>query len=63
MAGKVFFVADTHFGHEAMIRFENRPFKDIRDMEYQLIKNWNEIVAPEDRCLFLEILRLEIRQK
>ena len=22
MAGKVFFIADMHFGHEAMLRFE-----------------------------------------
>ena len=38
MAGKIFFVADTHFGHEAMIRFENRPFKDIRDMEQRSLR-------------------------
>ena len=53
MAGKIFFVADTHFGHEAMIRFENRPFKDIRDMEQKIIKNWNETVAQEDRVFVL----------
>ena len=53
MAGNIFFVADTHFGHEAMIRFENRPFKDIRDMEQQIIKNWNETVAREDRVFVL----------
>lgn len=46
MAGKIFFVADTHFGHEAMIRFENRPFKDIRDMEQKIIKELEETVSP-----------------
>ena len=41
MAGKVFFIADMHFGHEAMLRFENRPFTDIKDQENQLIRNDN----------------------
>ena len=53
MAGKTFFVADTHFGHEAMIRFENRPFENTKDMERQLIKNWNETVDSEDRVYVL----------
>ena len=53
MAGRTFFVADTHFGHEAMIRFENRPFENTKDMEWQLIKNWNEVVDSEDRVYVL----------
>ena len=53
MAGKIFFIADTHFGHEAMIRFENRPFKDTADMEAKLIQNWNETVDPEDSVFML----------
>lgn len=53
MAGKIFFIEDTHFGHEAMIRFENRPFKDTADMEAKLIQNWNETVDPEDSVFML----------
>lgn len=63
MAGRTFFVADTHFGHEAMIRFENRPFENTKDMERQLIKNWNEVVDSEDRVYVLGILPLAIRQR
>lgn len=29
MAGEVFFIADTHFGDERIIKYENRPYTDI----------------------------------
>ena len=53
MAQKIFFTADTHFGHAAMIRYENRPFKDTKDMEQKLTKNWNAVVSPEDMVFVL----------
>lgn len=53
MAGKTFFIADTHFGHEAIIRYENRPFENIEEQEKQLIKNWNETVDAEDTVYVL----------
>lgn len=53
MAGNIFFTADTHFGHEAMIRFENRPFRDVKDMEEKLVCSWNETVGPEDEIYML----------
>lgn len=53
MAGKTYFIADTHFGDAAMIRYENRPFKDIAEQERILIENWNEIVENEDTVFVL----------
>lgn len=53
MAGKTFFIADTHFGHDAIIRYENRPFKDTKEQEDMLIKNWNETVDSEDTVYVL----------
>lgn len=53
MAEKTFFIADTHFGHDAIIRYENRPFKDTKEQEEMLIKNWNEVVEPEDTVYVL----------
>ena len=48
---KVFFVSDTHFGHENIIRFCNRPFLNVEEMNEVLIENWNKIV-PEDGTVF-----------
>jgi len=43
-----FFTADTHFGHANIIRYTNRPFKSIGEMDYRLIQLWNDKVKSED---------------
>jgi len=53
MLEKTFFIADTHFGHEQIIRFENRPFQDARHMDDILIANWNKAVSHQDRVFML----------
>lgn len=49
--GNIWFTSDTHFGHENIIRFCNRPFKDAVQMNEELIRRWNETV-PEDGIVF-----------
>ena len=44
----IFFTSDTHFHHDNIIRFCNRPFKDIYHMDEELIRRWNEKVGPDD---------------
>ena len=48
---KVFFVSDTHFNHENIIKFSDRPFKDVEEMDRKLIENWNNKV-PKDGLVF-----------
>ena len=43
-----FVIADTHFGHNNIIGYENRPFRDVREMDTKLIELWNSTVAAED---------------
>ena len=45
---RVFFTSDTHFNHTNIIRFCNRPFKDVVHMNETIISNWNRVVGPED---------------
>lgn len=49
----VFFTSDTHFNHANIIRFCDRPFKDVSQMNETLIKNWNERVGPNDTIFHL----------
>ena len=48
---RVWFTADTHFGHENIIRYCHRPFANAEEMNAELIRRWNETV-PEDGIIF-----------
>lgn len=45
---KTWVISDTHFGHENIIRYCNRPFKDAYHMNTEMINNWNAVVDPND---------------
>lgn len=50
---KTWFTSDLHFGHKKVIEFCKRPFKDIYEMDIELIKRWNARVAPDDEVYVL----------
>ncbi len=42
------FTADTHFGHDNVIQYCQRPFASATEMDDQLIEIWNHTVNPDD---------------
>ena len=49
----IYLISDTHFAHKNIMKYENRPFKDLIDMREKLILNWNMLVKPEDTVIHL----------
>lgn len=49
----IYFTADTHFGHENVIRFCDRPYTTAAEMDEALIENWNSRVKGNDTVFIL----------
>jgi len=45
---KDWFTADEHYFHKNIIKYEDRPFKDVECMNGQLIENHNNLVSVND---------------
>jgi calcineurin-like phosphoesterase family protein len=50
---KLFFWSDLHIGHTNVIKFDERPFKDLDHMHRVLINNYNSTVPDDGICYFL----------
>ena len=50
---KTYFTADEHFDHVNIIKYCNRPFKHVNEMNEIIIKNHNEIVTNNDNVYHL----------
>ena len=46
--GMKFYTADEHYGHENMIRFCNRPYDNVEQMQEDLIARHNSVVRKGD---------------
>ena len=49
----IYFTADTHFGHENVIRFCGRPYTTAAEMDEALVENWNSRVKGNDTVFIL----------
>lgn len=49
----LFFTSDHHFGHANIIRYDERPFRDVEHMNEELVERWNAVVGPDDTVMHL----------
>jgi calcineurin-like phosphoesterase family protein len=49
----IYYIADIHFGHKNVIRFDERPFADVEEMNKIMIENWNARVTNKDDVYYV----------
>lgn len=50
---KVFFTSDNHFNHSNIIKYCNRPFESVEQMNWAMVERWNTVVSPSDTVYHL----------
>lgn len=55
------FISDTHFGHDNIITYCDRPFSSVAEMDEIMIQRWNERVKHDDRVVHLGDISLSQR--
>jgi len=60
---KLFFSSDHHFGHKNIIKFQNRPFKDVQEQDNELVRLWNETVPPDGIVIYQGDFALKLKSE
>lgn len=45
---ETFFISDCHFGHKNVIKYCNRPYSSVEEMDEDIISKWNKKVHKND---------------
>lgn len=48
-----FYISDLHFYHKNIIKYDERPFSSVEEMNETLMKNWNNAVSLKDEVCIL----------
>ena len=48
MSKDYWFISDTHFQHENVLKFSPSPFRTIEERDEKIIENWNSLVKRGD---------------
>lgn len=57
----IFFSSDPHYYHARVIRYCNRPYATVEEMNEDMIAKWNSVVKPEDTVYVLGDFSLAFR--
>ena len=49
----IYFTSDLHLGHDNVLGFCDRPFKNVKEMNEALLENWNKRVKKDDTIYVL----------
>ena len=49
----IYYISDLHIGHKNCLRFDERPFTDVQEMEKEMIRQWNQKVKTADDVYIL----------
>jgi len=44
----IFFTSDMHYGHEKVIKYSKRPFKNCEEMKNEFVARWNKRVKKDN---------------
>ena len=45
---RIYFISDLHLSHNNIIKYCNRPYENIEQMNNDIIKRWNSVVGKDD---------------
>ncbi|MDR2601046.1 MAG: metallophosphoesterase, partial [Spirochaetaceae bacterium] len=61
--GKAYIWSDLHLGHENVIRYCNRPFTDVKEMNTALLHAWKSTVKNGDTIINLGDVGLRLNRE
>ena len=56
----IYYTSDLHFGHKNIIKYENRPWLSVKEMDQGLIDRWNSRVKNRDLVYILGDFTLSV---
>lgn len=49
----IYFTSDQHHGHTNIIKYSNRPFETLEEMDDEIIEKYNKVITNKDIVYFL----------